>query len=194
MQDTIIGIIAITILLVGIIIWRRPSVGRETPARLKPGNPLPEFTALSEDGERLSSNSLAGTPTVMLFVRGNWCPFCSRQVEDMTAHYKEITDIGGRLVIVTPKPLETTRRVAEMYGVSFDFWLDEDSAVVSDYGLLIENGVPGKEREQFGDNAVWPASLVIDADGVIRFTELSKTIMDRPSSDKLLRELKKLVA
>ena len=129
----------------------------------------------------------------MLFVRGNWCPFCSRQVENMTRHFKEIVDAGGRLIIVTPKPLETTRRVAEMYGVDFDFWLDENLKIVRSLGLDIPGGVPDKAKQDFGDDAVWPTSLVIDPDGVIRFTELSKTIMDRPSSQKLLKELKAVV-
>ena len=80
-----------------------------------------------------------------------------------------------------------------MYGVDFEFWLDADLVVTRQFGLLIEDGVPSKSREDFGDDAVWPASVVIDADGVIRYTELSRAIVDRPSSAKLLSQLKKLI-
>jgi len=126
----------------------------------------------------------------MLFVRGNWCPFCSSQVENLTVHYKDIIDLGARLILITPKPLETTRRVAEFFEVEFDFWLDKDLAVTKQLGLLQEYGVPNDHRKEYGDDTIWPTALVIDANGIIRFTELSKNIADRPDPKTLLRELR----
>ena len=193
MGSTIVWVVAILVIIAGIVVWRRPVRGRATPDSLKPGQAFGAFSAVDEHGNEVTQENLKGKPTILLFVRGNWCPFCNAQVADMTSHYKEIVDLGGRLVILTPKPLETTRRVAEMYGVDFEFWLDEGLAVTREFGLLIEDGVPSKSRGSFGDDAVWPASVVVDGEGVIRFTELSRAIVDRPSSAKLLNELKKLV-
>ncbi len=193
MGSTIVWVVAILVIIIGIVLWRRPVRGRATPDAMKPGQVFGPFNAVDEQGNPVTQDRLKGKPTIVLFVRGNWCPFCNAQVADMTSHYKEIVDLGGRLVILTPKPLETTRRVAEMYGVDFEFWLDEGLAVTRQFGLLIEDGVPSKDRESFGDDAVWPAAVVVDADGVIRFSELSRAIVDRPSSAKLLNQLKKLV-
>jgi peroxiredoxin len=136
------------------------------------------------------STELHGTATVMLFVRGNWCPFCSTQVEDLTVHYKDIVDLGARLILVTPKPLQTTRRVAEFFEVEFDFWLDEDLAVSRQLGLLLESGVPDDSRKEYGADTVWPTAMVIDPSGIIRYTELSRFIADRPEPETLLRELR----
>jgi peroxiredoxin len=171
--------------------WKKAG-GRRVPEQLKPGQPLPEFQAVDEDGNRLSSSGLAGAPAIMLFVRGSWCPFCSRQVADLTKVYKDITDSGARLILVTPKPLETTRRVAEMFGVEFDFWLDESLEIAKRLGLVLEAGVPDEQRNEYGEDTLWPTSLVIDANGVIRFTELSKILVDRPNPEKLLNVVKKL--
>ncbi len=193
MGSIAVWVVAVLVIIAGIVVWRRPLRGRATPDALKPGQAFAAFQAVDEHANPVSEQNLKGKPTILLFVRGNWCPFCNAQVADMTSHYKEIVELGGRLVILTPKPLETTRRVAEMYGVDFEFWLDEGLHVTRQFGLLIEDGVPSKSREDFGDDAVWPASVVIDSDGVIRFTELSRAIVDRPSSDKLLRELKKVL-
>jgi len=136
------------------------------------------------------STELHGTATVMLFVRGNWCPFCSSQVENLTVHYKDIVDLGARLILVTPKPLETTRRVAEFFKVEFDFWLDVDLAVAKQLGLLHKSGVPDDHRKEYGADTVWPTALVIDPSGIIRYTELSKFIVDRPDPKILSRELR----
>ncbi len=138
----------------------------------------------------MRSTELHGTATVMLFVRGNWCPFCSSQVENLTVHYKDIVDLGARLILVTPKPLETTRRVAEFFKVEFDFWLDVDLAVAKQLGLLHKSGVPDDHRKEYGADTVWPTALVIDPSGIIRYTELSKFIVDRPDPKILSRELR----
>ena len=127
---------------------------------------------------------------MILFVRGNWCPFCSSQVENLSANYKDIVDLGARLILVTPKPLETTRRVAEFFKVEFEFWLDDDLAVTRQLGLLMEAGVPNDSRKEYGVDTIWPTALVIDPSGIIRYTELSKFIADRPKPETLLRELR----
>jgi len=194
MQTVIIAVAALAVIAIALVVWRKPSIGRKTPDALRPGEPLPAFDAVDEAGNAVSTADLDGTAAVLLFVRGNWCPFCSRQVANITQHYKEIVDAGARLIIVTPKPLDTTRRVAEMYGVEFDFWLDDDLKAVRQLGLDIPGGVPGGARADYGDDAVWPTALVVDAGGTIRYAELSKTIMDRPSSQKLLEELKAATA
>lgn len=163
---------------------------KPVPAVLRRGQPLPDFYATDENGDPVRSTELHGRATVMLFVRGNWCPFCNSQVEDLTVHYKDIIDLGARLILMTPKPLETTRRVARFFEVEFDFWLDKDLTVTRQLGLLQESGVPSDHRKEYGDHTIWPTALVIDANGIIRYTELSKNIADRPDPETLLRELR----
>jgi peroxiredoxin len=97
---------------------------------------------MDENGDPLSSTDLRGRPSVLLFVRGNWCPFCSKQVKNLTRFYKEINESGAHLILVTPKPLETTRRVADFFDVKFEFWLDESLAIGKRLGLVQESGVP----------------------------------------------------
>lgn len=177
--------------LAGVAIWIRKKGLRRTPDVLLPGSRLPDFAATDERGQARRSSELHGAPAVILFVRGNWCPFCSAQVRNLTAVYKEIVGLGARLILLTPRPLETTRRVASFFDVDFEFWLDDKLAVTRQLGLLQESGVPKSYGREYGRDTVWPTALVIDASGVIRFTELSKHISDRPDPEVLLREVKK---
>lgn len=194
MDNTALIIIAVVTALAIFFFLRPKKSGRPVPAVLRKGQSLPDFHAIDENGDPVRSTDLHGTAAVILFVRGNWCPFCSSQVEDLTVHYKDIIDLGARMILITPKPLETTRRVAEFFEVEFDFWLDEDLAVTKQLGLLLESGVPADNRKEYGDDTVWPTALVIDARGIIRYTELSKFIADRPDSESLLRELRAAIA
>jgi len=180
------------LLAVAIYIFRERIRRRAVPPLLRPGKPLPAFTAVDEEGKPVSTADLRGRPSVLLFVRGSWCPFCSRQVDCLTRYYKEINDSGAHLILVTPKPLATTRRVADFFDVDFEFWLDESLAIARQLGLLLESGVPDDYRGEYGDDSLWPTSLVVDSDGIIRYTALSRFIVDRPNPEKLLSVVKKL--
>ena len=167
---------------------------RPLPVALRRGQRLPAFTAVDETGQPLQSADLAGKPAVIIFVRGNWCPFCSKQVRNLTGYYRKINELGARLVFVTPKPLETTRRVAEFFRVEFEWWLDESLAATRQLGLLLESGVPSSYKKEYGQDTMWPAALVVDAGGVIRYVDLSRHIVDRPNPKTLLREVEKAIS
>ena len=141
----------------------------------------------------MRSMELHGSPTVILFVRGNWCPFCSRQVSNLTQHYRDIVELGAKLILITPRPLETTRRVAEFFKVEFDFWLDDELAITRQLGLLQKGGVPKGYGKEYGGDTIWPTAMVVDASGIIAYTELSKHISDRPDPKTLLREVRKTI-
>ena len=182
---------AVAALVVVALIWIKRRGIRATPPQLRPGSPLPDFHATDEQGDPVRSVELSGSPTVILFVRGNWCPFCSRQVSNLTQYYRDIVDLGAKLILITPKPLETTRRVADFFKVEFDFWLDDELAVTRQLGLLQEGGVPKTYGKEYGEDTVWPTALVVDATGKIVYSELSKHISDRPDPRALLREVSK---
>ena len=194
MPQYLIWIAGAIIVLVVVAVWvfltkkRGPSI----PDALRPGRTIPDFPAADEQGNPIRSVQVVGSPTVMLFVRGNWCPFCTRQVEGLTRYYKDIVDLGAKLIFVTPKPLETTRRVAEFFEVEFEFWLDDELKAANQLGLVMPAGVPGDNQKEYGADTVWPTALVIDAAGIIRYSKLSRMVIDRPDPKLLLSELKKL--
>ncbi len=168
----------------------RAKASRPVPASLRRGQPLPDFKAEDEQGDPVRSTELHGAPAVLLFVRGSWCPFCSAQVEELTSHYKDIVDAGARLILVTPKPLETTRRVAEFFEVEFDFWLDESLRVARQLGLFHASGVPGAFQKEYGADTVWPTVIIVNAAGTISYIKLAKTMADRPNPKELLQAIK----
>ncbi len=193
MSEGFIGLAgAIVVLLIVVWFIFNKKRGPGIPDALRPGRSLPDFPAADEQGNPIRSLQVVGSPTVMLFVRGNWCPFCTKQVEGLTRNYKDIVDLGAKLVFVTPKPLETTRRVAEFFEVEFDFWLDDELNAAKQLGLVMAAGVPGASQKEYGADTVWPTALVIDAAGIIRYSKLSRLVIDRPDPKLLLDELKKI--
>lgn len=184
-------LIGVAVIAATWFLYRRNS-GRPVPAALRRGQRLPDFSAVNEQGNPLRSADLRGSAAVLLFVRGTWCPFCTSQVENLTRYYKDIVDTGARLVLVTPKPLETTRRVANFFKVEFEFWLDESLTVARQLDLVHTQGVPGDYHNEYGAHTVWPTAIVVNAAGTIVYVSLSKTLADRPDPKDLLQTLRTL--
>ncbi len=185
-------IVVALVAVVAFLVRRDKLRGKAVPAALKAGSPLPHFSAINENGDTMISDDLRGRPSVLMFVRGSWCPFCSRQVQNLTKYYKEINQTGAHLILVTPKPLATTRRVADFFDVDFEFWLDESLAAGRKLGLVHAAGVPADYDKEYGSDTLWPTTLVVDGDGIIRHTELSRFIVDRPDPKKILKIVRRL--
>jgi peroxiredoxin len=195
MPDSLVWLAGVAIILsiagVGFLVSKKR--GPKIPDALRAGHSIPDFPVADEQGNPIRSVQIVGSPTVMLFVRGNWCPFCSRQVEGLTRYYKDIIDLGAKLILVTPKPLETTRRVAKFFEVEFEFWMDDQLNAARQLGLLRPASVPADSQKEYGVDTLWPTALVIDAAGIIRYSKLSRMVIDRPDPKSLLRELRKIV-
>lgn len=184
--------LVLVVIAAAMFVYVRRGGGRPVPAALRKGQPLPEFIALDENGRERHSTELRGAPAIVIFVRGTWCPFCSAQVESLAAAYKDIAARGARLVLVAPRPLATTRRVADYFDVEFEFWLDSSLRIASALGLLDVAGVPEEARKDYGADTVWPTSVLVDANGIIQRTIIARDLADRPDPRSLLKALRKI--
>ena len=92
-----------TALLVVYVLWYSKN-GRTVSAALALGSRLPELSFTNLDGVAVSSSSWAGSPTVLLFYRGTWCPLCNVQVKELSEGYRDIEALGARVVLVSPQP------------------------------------------------------------------------------------------
>lgn len=60
--------------------------------------------------------------------------------------------------------------------------------------VIVAAGVPNSQDKKYGRDTVWPASRVVDANGVIRYAELSKQTSDRPDPELPLGEIELVFA
>ena len=176
----------------GLLFWLKLllSGGRPVPDALKPGQALPEFTATDEDGRQVSSLDLRGAPAVILFVRGNWCPFCMAQVREIMERYRELADLGAEIVLVSPQATELTQRVADLFEVPCRFWVDASLEAAGELGIRHGDGVPaGPLAKQYGKDTVYPTVIVTDEDGKILFADQTDNYRVRPEPAVFLRVL-----
>lgn len=166
------------------------NLGRPVSDRLPVGGSLPEFTVEDTGGRSVSSRELLGQPTLFMFYRGNWCPFCMGQVREVAEQYKALSERGACVALISPQPTELTERVAQMFDIPYRFLVDPELQAARTLGIVHEDGVPaGPLVRQFGRDTVLPTVIITDEEGKILFTDQTDNYRVRPDPRVFLRVL-----
>jgi peroxiredoxin len=155
--------------------------GRTPSPLLRNGSLLPELELRTLDGSLFSTTELRGAPAALFFFRGNWCPFCSAQVNEVAAGYRDLADRGVAVAMISPQPEAETRKLAERLGVDLLWLVDDDLSAAWTLGIVDAYGVPAGARG-FGVDTVLPTLVVIDAEGRVLASEQTDSYRLRPDS------------
>ncbi len=154
---------------------------------LEPGQPLPEFSLRTVDGEAVPSTELATGPSFILFYRGNWCPFCMAQIKELVASYAEIESRGVKVVLVSSQPQKKTAMLTGRFSVNFRFLMDPGGAAARALGICVKGGLPmGLGMMGYEADTVMPTIILVGSDGRIVKTVISDNYRVRPEPDTLI--------
>lgn len=171
------------------IYWYSRFAGRgETP--LTVGEALPAFSLQPLDGAPIDSEQLRGAPHLLLFYRGNWCPLCQAQIKEIAAQYRELAQRGVRVMLISPQPAGHTAKLARKFDAPMDFMVDADNAAAKALGIFAENGLPATLQVLGYDSDVpMPTVIITDADGIVRYLDLTDNYRVRPEPETFFRVL-----
>ncbi len=99
------------------------------------GTPMPEFTVTGPEGT-VTSADLAGVRSVIVFFRTT-CPDCSREIPNVEAAFKRVSDSGIRFVNISKEENATTV-VPEYWaqtGMTMPYYYDPAGTVFSAFGV-----------------------------------------------------------
>lgn len=146
------------------------------------GNPLPPFTLYGIDGATVPSEEVPG-PALWMFFRGNWCPLCMAQIHEVAEAYKELSQRGVTVALISGQSEQATRKLAKKFDVPFLHLIDRDYIVAKQLGLFHENAVPPGATLMLGatsNDAMLPTVVVTDASGVVAFYSQTDNYRIRP--------------
>ena len=159
------------------------------------GDHAPGFSLPDAQGRTVSlSERLSTGPVVLVFYRGEWCPYCNTYLRALQAALPEITSRGASLIAVSPQSSDHSLSLTEKAELAFDVLSDVDQAAIQAYKLQFTvpadlqdihvNIIDVDLRNHTADGS-WhlpiPATFVIDRDGVVRAAHVSadyRTRMD----------------
>jgi len=166
---------------------------------LKAGDAIPDVTLRTEENKEVSLRKLVSEkPTVLIFYRGGWCPFCNRHLQALVGIEDDLNKAGAQLLAISmdqPSKLKETpdrdklhyrllsdsnAAAATAFGIAFKL----DDATVEKYkghGINLD-AATGSDRHILPH----PAVFVADTSGKIRFAHVNSDYKVRLEPKKIL--------
>jgi alkyl hydroperoxide reductase subunit AhpC len=82
-------------------------IAQEKPEGLFINSKAPDFKATDQYGNEIRlKDVLKDSLVVLIFYRGQWCPYCNKQLKKLEDSLQLIKDKGQKLIAVTPEKTE----------------------------------------------------------------------------------------
>lgn len=155
------------------------------------GQPLPAITLASVGGGPVTTKDLAGSPAILMFFRGNWCPLCMAQIKEVAARYTELAGLGVQVLMVSPQPQRHTSALAKKFDAAMEFMRDDNNAAAKALGLESKFGTPfGMQALGYASDTVLPTVIIIDGEGVVQWIHATDNYRVRPEPDTFFEVLR----
>jgi peroxiredoxin len=156
------------------------------------GEQAPDFTLEDIQGNPVTLSATRGKlPTVLVFYRGYWCPFCAHQLSELRSLLK--ADEQVRVLAVSVDDHEKTKQLIDKIAadgngaVNYTLLSDPSHKVIDAYGLHD----PAYDGTKF-DGIPHPSVYVIDKSGRVAWAKVETDYKMRPSNADIRAALEAL--
>ena len=137
-------------------------------------------------------------PTVLIFYRGGWCPYCNTQLAELQSIEAEILKTGYQIIAISPDSPENLKASIDMHKLNYQLLSDADMRAAQQFGIAFNVPEASKERlrnSSGGSNPGQlpvPAVFVLNQQGEILFEYINPDYKKRLKGSLLLSVLKEL--
>jgi peroxiredoxin len=169
---------------------------------LKVGDKAPAIVGLDQNGKKISLKSiLKKGEAVLIFYRGQWCPYCNKQLSHLNDSLSYITAKGGTIITITPETADNIKKTVTKTKASFSIVEDKGLAIMKDYKVsfavdekTIEKykgyGIDfGKANGDNGANLPVPATYIVGKNGKIKYVFFNADYSKRASVKDIINNL-----
>lgn len=173
----------------GYVTWYS-ELGDRSKDKIKEGKRLPKIKLEDYNGNKLSSDDWQGQKRLVIFYRGNWCPICTAQIQELGDFKQKFDELGVKITLISPQPHEQSRKHANRVGMGFDFLVDVDNSAAKTLGILQEHGVPiGFQALGYATDVPKPTTFVLDENGKVIFADLTTNYRLRTRPQDIIKAL-----
>jgi peroxiredoxin len=163
------------------------------------GTPIPDVNVTSVDGEDKSLMQMVKEkPTVLIFYRGGWCPYCNKHMAQLQEAHSKLADLGYQVLAISPDKPEFLRETMQEKDLGYTLLSDSDMQASKAFGLAFKvdeetveryksNGMDLAERSGHDHHLLpAPAVFLINPDATITFQYVNPDYKTRIKSKVLL--------
>ncbi len=162
----------------------------------------PDFKAKDQTGKKISlAKQIKNGSVVVIFYRGQWCPYCNKQLKALEDSLSLLTAKGASVIGVSPEKPENITKTIEKTKASFPIVHDKGLKIMKAYDVSF--GVDAATVEKYkgygidfeqangtnGANLPVPAVYIINKEGKITYRFFDTDYRKRPSVAELLNNL-----
>lgn len=161
------------------------------------GEKIPNVKLKSLDMQSVSlKDKVSEKPSILIFYRGGWCPFCNRQLSGVQGIMEEMSNMGYQILAISPDPVEKLSATVEKNNLGYDLLSDGSMEAAKKFGIAFR--LPPETFERYKaknllsqDMLPVPAVFVLDQEGTIKFEYINPNYRERlnPKLLKLAAEL-----
>lgn len=182
-----------------------PASSAEEVRPLLEGMKVPDAVVSDTEGSPFSLKAmLMQKPSIVLFYRGGWCPYCNRQLAGIKDIEKQLTDLGYQIIAVSPQSLDEL--ATQELKTEFAATLLSDHKLNALNAFGISYYVDDKTTERYkGHNIALamdetgkavlpaPALFIVDKTGTVQLSYVNPDYSVRPSPALVLAAAKALL-
>ncbi|GAB4091887.1 peroxiredoxin family protein [Flaviaesturariibacter terrae] len=176
---------------------------QDKPEGLFINSKAPEFSLKDQNGKTVSLRDLRKKgPVLIVFYRGNWCPYCNKELKALQDSLQLLADKKVQVVAITPEAQEGIQETVKKTGASFPILYDADAKLEKAYQVAYQVDPKAISRMKAGDidllktnnqkETAWlpvPAVYIVNRDGSITYRYFNENFRLRPSVAELLAQL-----
>lgn len=179
------------------------SVAQINNEHLNIGELAPKIIGVDQNGKSVNSTKILQDNKILLvFYRGNWCPYCKKHLSSLQDHLKKFTKKGVYVMVVSPETVERTVETQNKLKTTFSILHDSDNKIMKDYKVAYEvneQNVPNYFEAISRKIAAYnvknnnvlpvPATYLIGQDGKIIYVQYDPDYKNRSDFDEILKLL-----
>ena len=162
------------------------------------GETLPNGNFQNAEGDYVQLKAvLEEKPTVLVFYRGGWCPYCNVQLSGLVEIEDDVLELGYQIVAISPDDYKNLQSTIENNSTKYKLLSDPNGKFIKEIGIAFKTSSSLKEyitgKGQKGEtSSVMPAPtvMIVDKKGVIKFEYINPNYKERISGEMLLSVLK----
>ena len=172
------------------------------PDGLKVGDKAPQFQSTDNTGKSFNlKTQLKSGDVVIIFYRGQWCPYCNKQLSQLNDSLSLITAKGATVIAISPETKENVGKTVGKTKASFSIISDSAMAIMKMYKVSFpvdettqikykNYGIDfSKANGSNGANLPVPATYIVGKDGIIKYVFFNPDYKVRSSVQDLLDHL-----
>jgi len=164
------------------------------------GEILPEASFKDANGQIIKLSSILKLkPTVLVFYRGGWCPYCNLQLSSLMKIEEEIIDLGYQIVAISPDNYQNLKNTEEKDSIKYSLYSDVDGKFIQNIGIAFQTPTMMKgyiaikgQSDKISEVIPVPTVMIVNKEGKILFEYINPNYKERISSKMLLTVIKTL--